>query len=408
MTVSHNTKIYMATVALSFLLVMAFLVGSVGTATARYRKDALLSVVYGEQPESTLSADGCVYDLGCWNINDAEDPQATIVLQQNGVLKGTLRFFFDDVTTQKRDVVVLADAGFSGVSGERTVNEADGQLELPFSLIVSTQSRSGVVSLDVEWVPADGTSETLTARYLLTLNPQLLCVSGANAPTFGENTGFLTKSLLRLSVNVPADGGGVMLAHGVNMSGAFAAGTRYYTAAYPAGVTLLKDSVLYFPFAGGSQQEVLVDCKDTTASTPVKITVGSSDVQFSTTTQTAAADSATLTVSGANGAIVSIKSPLALTIKEAAALADSRWNDGGQSGAQLSFELQRLVDGRFSRVASNADISLTVAHTGNSGTLTVSAPTGKQPAGTYRLVITQTYNGCVIYTNHVRFFIDYR
>lgn len=248
----------------------------------------------------------------------------------------------------------------------------------------------------------------MTARYLLTLNPQLLCVSGASAPTFGENTAFLTKSLLRLSVNVPTDSEGVMLAYGVNMSGAFAAGTRYYTAVYPAGVTLLKDSVLCFPFAGGSQQEVLVDCKGTTASTPVKITVGSSTVRFSTTSQTPVADTASLTVSGATGAIVSTKSPLVLTIKEAAALSDSSWNDGGQSGAHLSYELQRLGDGRFSRITPNADIKIVPTRTGNGGTLTVSVPTGKQPAGTYRLVIKQTYDGSVIYLKTVRFFIDYR
>ncbi len=395
-------KIHMATLGISVLLMLGIGLSSIGVASARYQKNAMVSAIYGEIPAdpSTLSAAGSTYDFGCWS-RGGDDLDSTIILKGASPLKGTLRFSFDGVTAEKKDIALQIG---SDSRKEYVVEEADGRMDLPFSLIISAQNRSGSAHLDVEWVPAGAEKATLSARYLITLNPAALCAGAESAPTFEEAGGFLTNDLLHLPLKMPAGGEGILLAQGANLSGEFPAGICYYTKAYPRGVTLLRDSVLYLPRNASGAEDLLIRREGKGAVEAVKFTAGSSDQYQAATTLTPKTEEASLTVSGGNEPIVNGEKSLTLTVSEASSLKDSAWNDGATSGAQLSWELQKLSNGKFEKITPSAQLKITA----KVGKLEISVPGGKQPAGTYQLILKQTYNGYPIHASTVRFFVDYR
>ncbi len=396
-----SKKIHMATLGMSLLLMLGIGLGSIGVASARYQKNAMASTVYGSIPAdpSTLSAAGSTYDFGCWTSGDALE--STIILEGAAPLKGTLRFSFDGVTAEKKDIALQIG---SDSAKEYAVNEADGRLDLPFSLVLSAQNRSGSAHLDVEWIPAGAAEATLSARYLITLNAETLCAGAENAPTFEDAGGFLTNDLLHLPLKMPAGGEGILLAQGATLSGKFPAGICYYTKAYPRGVTLLRDSALYLPRNESGAEDLLIRRNGKGSVEDVQFTAGSSDQYQAATTLTPKKEQASLTVSGGKDPIIDGQKSLTLTISEASSLKDSVWNDGATSGAQLSWELQKLSDGKFTEIAQSAQPKITA----EGGKLEISVPGGKQPAGTYQLILKQTYNGYPIHASTVRFFVDYR
>lgn len=399
-------KIHIATLGMSVLLMLGIGLGSIGVASARYQKSAMVSTVYGSIPAdpSTLSAAGSTYDFGCWT-SGGEDLDATIILKGAASLKGTLRFSFDGVTTEKKDIALQINGS---ADKEYAVSEADGRLDLPFSLVLSAQNRSGSAHLDVEWVPAGSDKATLSARYLIALNPAALCAGAERAPIFEEAGEFLTNDLLHLSLKMPSGGEGILLAQGATLSGKFPAGICYYTKAYPRGVTLLRSSVLYLPRNESGAEDLLIRREGKGAVEAVKITAGSSDQYQAATTLTPKTEEASLTVSGGNEPIVNGEKALTLTLSEASSLKDSAWNDGGTSGAQLSWELQKLSNGTFEKITPSAQIKITATRSSGGGKLEISVPGGNQPAGTYQLILKQTYNGYPIHASTVRFFVDYR
>lgn len=408
MTVYTGKKLHRSYAVLCAVLLTSLMIASIGVATARYRQDPLTSTVYGEstETETTLDVERRVYDFGAWTTG-GQDPAAIIVLHQSTPLNGGLRFTLDDTSAAKRDISVFTEWGVKGSDGLYAVNDQDGHAELPFSLLVATSTRSGVVQLDVEWIP-DGESEpTLSARYLLTLNPHELCADVEAPPAIGNVTEFLTDEQLYLSLQPPATAAGLILANGPTLTDAFAAGLCYHTPLYPQGVTLLQDSTIYLPTDGSDSQELLLDF-NRSLTEPVRLTAGVSDGYLATTTQTPTDKRATLDVVTEGVPLVNTARLWSVTVKETAAFRDAVWNNGVQEGAQLTVKMRRLTNGAFVDVSSNEDLVLSFTQTENGGTVTVAAPTGVQPAGTYQLVFTQTWNGYPLFAESVPFFIDYR
>ncbi len=411
MLIRTDKQLHRSYAVLSVLLIFCVMWGCIGVATARYHTEIFTATVYGTKPTpaySTLGAETTVYDWGDWSSDTEEDPTATIVFDQQEPLRGVLQFSFDRTTEQVRDVFLFSDWGVPSTGGMYTVRDEDGHVELPFSVLITDRERSGQIVLDVAWTPEGEDTPTLTSRYLLTLQPQQLCGVAETPPSFGSTTEFLTDRLLHLSLQPPATASGVMLTNGSLLSDTFAAGLRYYTKQYPQGVLLLHDSTVYLPTDGSDTQEILLDIDRKGSTAPVKIGAGAAEGYLATTTQTPAAAATSLQISTEGLPLVSATRSWTVTVTEAAVFRDAMWNNRLQEGAQLTFTLERLTDGRFVPVEPNGDLTFTVAQTENGGTVTVAAPTAKQPAGTYQLRIEQAWYGYSLYSDILTFFIDYR
>ena len=398
--------------ALAVLSVLTCVVFSTGVSLARYVNSTTVSAVYAPPPEAdTLASTARVYDFGCWNLGDADDCDAVIRLTGAVPLKGTLRFTWDAVTANAKDIAVVAD-GFNASNGAYAINEADGRLDFPFSLLISGTTRVGVATLDVTWTPDGKTEPTLSACYLVALNPSAASGSlgGVAAQFVHDDTGFVTGDLLYAVLDVPGTYAGAMIAPGLNLNKTFSVGTQYFTDAYPQGVTLLRASALYLP-ADDHQARALIDVGDHTNGTAaVNFAVGVSQTQYSVTSQTPTADPAPVTVShGTGDPIISTETKsLVFTLKEAAALCDTAWNQEPTANKALTWSVERLVSGKWTTVTTNEHIAVTAKQTATGGTITVSAPKGTAPAGTYRLVTAQTYLGYDVYHTTTYFFVDYR
>lgn len=401
-------KQHRAYAILSVWLLLCVMLGGIGVTTARYQQPPFSSTVYGEElSDNTVGPERRIYDFGGWTLGAEQDPTATIVLHQHTPLKGVLRFAFDYTTAAQRDVSLFTEWGLAGNGGTYTVNEEDGHIALPFSLIVSTSTRSGVVHLDVEWIPDNVAEPTQSARYLLTLNQHGLCADVETPPAIGSTTEFLTDRLLRLSLQPPTTAPGLIVANGSTLNDVFAAGLRYYTPLYPQGVLLLQDSTVYLPMDGSDSQEILLNFHQIDVS-PIRIAVGTSDGYLATTAQTPASKVTSLHVTAEEPAIVNKTQSWTVTLNEAPLFHDAMWNNHLQEDNQLMVTLQRFVNGAFVDAEPSEDLVCAITQTENSGTVTVSAPTGKQPAGTYQLLIQQTWNGYPLHTQTIPFFIDYR
>lgn len=385
-------------VVLGALVLFAIVLSTFGATYAHYNKTSVCSLVYGESREekSTLSAEGKIFDFGIWRSGSANALSHTLVLESAAALNGTLALLWDSATAAANDVAI------EGGVGERHVSEADGTYSVPISMHVSS-SRSAVASLDVSWTPDGATAPTLTARYFIALNPE---TSAAQAITFGGSTGFLSRDLLHFEATAPSGSHGLIVTPGEGLAQNFKAGTKYYNSTYPQGVTLLSDSAIYLPCENGKVSAVLNVGENVGAST-FKLCVGTSTENYSTTTLTPKSEKA-LSVTTDSDVILSHTNPFTVSIAEAATLHDAAWNTAGSGAAQLSWSIERLVGGEYVPVSTGDNLTAKLERTATGGSITLGAPTGEQPAGTYRMKITQKYNGLKVGQITKWFFIDYR
>ena len=383
----------------------------IGTTHARYNKSDGLSTVVGSSvaDSNTMNEDVTVYHFGEWRRGDDRVLSHTIVLQDDAPLKGTLRFSWDAETTAAADAFVAMNIGGNG--SEYAVNLQQTRAEFPFTLIFSSTDRSATMTLDVAWIPQGASEATQFSRYLIERNPHMetgVVSTGGDFSFVAADTRFLTERLLTLSVKVPREADRLILSAGSGTSAPFAAGTVYYTDQYPQGVTLLSDSVLYLP-AENEDVQVLLQLMNTHAGVPITVTAALSALTFVTSSQTPAADATPLTVAVDPAVpVVSYQQPLVFKVTVPTALADTEWNKADGASAQLTWQVERLVDGHYQPVTLGTDMVVTVSKSATIGTLTVTVPTGHQPAGTYRLTVAQTYRDYEIRTAAMWFFVDYR
>lgn len=358
---------------------------------ARYSNSTSTDVVVGDPSavaEQTMSAvpDAAVYDFGiCDQGVNVEEFSHTLRILDDAPLSGFLKFSFDPDSVD--DVTVLIDHAYYAQerNGGYLVSASDGDLQIPFSLIFSSPitATDCVVTLNVSWYPNDGTEPTLFATYLVTLAPDT--VGEGDAAFLGGDTAMLTPSTVAAQVTVPADRTGVLLAQGDTLDAPFTAGTRYFTKAYSQGVTLLRDSPLYLTH-DGSTETVLLNIPATDS---VNLTAGVSETWKNSKTNLTP-QAASLTASCSGTAVVSASRPLAVSLN-----ADA---------AGLTWHVHRYSGGTLTPVTIGTDLTVTASD----HTLTVAAPTGKQPAGAYRLTVTRNHSGYPVEETTLWFFIDYR
>lgn len=382
-------------------------------AFARYSNVASVVTQYGHLGTSplgqTLSPQSTVYDFGIWNREANEDTFTHTVRVVDASITGTLRFSWDTATTLAKDVAVHVDPAYytamqnSGYT-DYTVTAVDGDVVVPFSLILSSPTADRVATLEVSWYPEGADEPTLFAYYLLALDA---AESEGTTPSFvAEDTAFLTDRLMQVTVATPSDSDGVWLAPA---DGGFAAGTRYCSGSYPRGVTLLRESALYVG-RGGDTAVLLLDLSaHLTDNEPLALSVGVSDTVFTTLFRTPLADAKPLTVSLSDAAgVLSAARPLTVSLTETATFRDSDWAKTGNTPADLRWQILRREGDTLHPVDAGEEITVTVAQTKSGGTLTIAAPNGDAPAGTYLLMITQYYQGYPVLETPIWFFIDYR
>ncbi len=397
-------------VVICVVLALVTALNGIGVAYGRYNRVAFSSAVCGtpQAEASTLTSEKKIFDFGCWQIGQTDGFSHTVVLEQSEPLQGTLRFVWDEVTASRADILVLHTDGLVGVGGEYTVNEADGRLEFPFSLFFSSTTRCGNAYVDVEFIPQGARQAAASARYLVMLNPYDLGASVGNAvPAVSNNTAFLTNRILRLCVLAPGSCNGVLLSAGSNVSDAFAVGTAYYNTHYPQGVTVIKNSILYLPAGQDGMVDTVIKWPEPPAE-QVQLTVGATQTNTTLIRQTPAAYTSAVEVSAQGVPVVSRTQGVTATVHLPDTLPDNAWNNNDGGISQLTWQVQRLQDGRFLDVDCGTDLVARVMQTAIEGNITLTAPTGQQLAGTYRLKCTQIYNGYAIASAYTWFFIDYR
>jgi GDP-D-mannose dehydratase len=114
-----------------------------------------------------------------------------------------------------------------------------------------------------------------------------------------------------------------------------------------------------------------------------------------------------LTVSLSHAAgILSATQPLTVTLTEGASLRDGDWSHIGDA-VDLTWQMWRREDGGMYPVTTSEHLAITAVQNDAGGTLTLTTD-GKQPAGTYLLLVTQYYHGYPVLKTPVWVFIDYR
>lgn len=385
-------------------------------AFARYSNVASTAVVYGHTgllpAGQTMSPATEVYDFGVYSRDaDRSEFSHTVRICDDAPVSGILRFYWDETTRSNQDILVYIENRYytsMSTSGytDYTVSAADGNLQVPFSLLFasSAPATDRVAELEVSWYPADGDEPTLFARYLL-------AVTAADplgtAPAFiAEETAFLTDRLLQAAVTTPADYTGVLLA---SADGTFTAGTRYFGDAYPHGVTLLRDSAVFIPREGDSTRLLMDLSAHLSDDSPVSLTVGVSDTLQSTLSRTPLSSVKPLTVTQSDSAgLVTEPKPLTVTVTEAATFRDSDWSHTGDTPNDLTWQVYRYEDGGLYPVTVGEDLAVATEQTANGGTFQIALSDVPAPAGTYVLVITQSYYGYPVLETPIWFFVDYR
>lgn len=389
----------------SLCAVTAVLACSLITPTyARYANVAHSAVVYGDTDPLvgfTLSADTEEYDFGVYD-SDADPSEFTHTLRIVGetAVSGVLRFSWDDTTRVNKDLAVHIDHDYytsvqnSGYT-DYTVSAADGDLQIPFSVMFSSPAPRLAV-LDVSWYPEGSDEPTRFARYRLAVADE---DAVGDVPAFvAAETAYLSDRLLQVAVTTPAAYAGVQV---TSADGVFAAGTRYCSAACPDGATLLRDSALFVPREGDTAR-VYVD----TARPVTTLRVAASDTLYSDRA-IAGSTEAALTVSLSDAAgILSAAQPLTVTLTEGASLRDGDWSHTGDT-VDLTWQMWRREDGTMHSVTTGEHLAITAAQNDAGGTLTLTTD-GKQPAGTYLLLVTQYYHGYPVLKTPIWVFIDYR
>ena len=401
--------------ALTAVLIALLTFFTIQPTWARYNNTTRVSVIYGSEKEmeQTLSENPAVYDFGCWTREVSEEFESTILLKSETSLEGTLRLELDSFSRTNAEISVWVDpqqyvSAHTGGYTDYTIFAPDGRLEFPFALIFSSNPTTGrVATLDVSWYPSGSDRATLFARYLLTLDP--VQPTTTDSTFLRDDTCFMAKDMVQVSVNTPSECDGVVLGCGTDLSSAFAKGTRYFTPQYPNGVTLLRESVVYLP-RQADVSSVTVDFSAVSLEkSDLSITAGLSSDACNTLALSAADIAAPFALSASNPAmIVSQAQPLALDLSMTSALTDAAWNSAGTGAAEFTWRVQHLSEGVFTDVVLDEHLTVTTSQTAEGGTLTVSAPTGECPAGTYRLVFSLTHNGYELVHSTTWFFVDYR
>ena len=393
------------------LAVIALLAGSLITpAVARYSNIDSVVTTYGNTAAyltaQTLTPDKEIYDFGVYDHEaDAVDFAHVVRIAAAEPVAGVLRFSWDDITRSEKDVSVYIDHDYyvsSQNSGytDYTVAADSPLLEIPFSLMFSTVTVTRLAELNVSWYPQGSDEPTLFACYLVALVGK---ETPHTVPTF-EDTVCITDRLLQVSVTTPADSAGVFL---TTAEGDFAAGTRYCGAYYSDGATLLRDSAIFVPRTADNARLYLDLSAHRAVYRSVTLQVGVSDTLYSEKVCTPPAETA-LTVSLSDGTgVLSADRPLTIRLTESAAFRDSDWSHNGDT-VDLRLQIFRRVDGSLLPVTAGEHFTTTVTQTDVGGTVTITTPDGKQPAGTYVLVVTQYYYGYPVLKMPVWFFIDYR
>lgn len=389
----------------SLCAVAAVLACSLVTPTyARYANVAHSMVTYGNtdlRENMSLSADTEEYDFGVYDGDaDRSEFAHTLRITGDAPVEGILRFSWDDTTRANKDMAVYIDSAYytsvqnSGYA-DYTVSAADGDLQIPFSVMFSSPSPR-VAVLNVSWYPEGEDEPTLFARYRLAVADE---DADGDIPAFvAAETAYVNNRLLQVAVTTPAVYAGVQL---TPADGVFAAGTRYFSDTCPKGATLLRDSALFVPREGDTAR-VYVDTKQSVTA----LRVAASDTLYSDVTMPSTVEAA-LTVSLSNAAgLLSTTQPLTITLTEGASMRDGNWSHTGDP-ADLTWQMWRREDGTLHPVAVGEHLAVTAAQNESGGTLTVTTD-GKQPAGTYLLLVTQYYQGYPVLKTPIWFFIDYR
>lgn len=385
-------------------------------AFARYSNTASATALYGDlglSPEGqTLSADTEVYDFGVYSREaDRSEFAHTVRICDDAPVEGVLRFYWDEITRTQKDVMVYVDNKYytsmssSGYT-DYTVSAADGNLQVPFSLLFTSTfpAADRIAELEVSWYPANGDEPTLFSRYRLTV---LTAETEGAAPAFiAEDTAFLTDRLLQVAVTTPAEYAGVFLA---SDSGTFAAGTRYFGDTYPRGATLVRDSALFIPREGESTRLLMDLSAHLSDDSPVPLTVGASNGLQNTLTRTPLTSVKPLTVTTSDAVgLVTAQKTFTVTLTEAASFRDSDWSHTGDTPNDLTWQIQRYADGALHPVTVGKDLTVTVHQTANGGTLKIAVSDGRPLPGTYLLTVTQYYYDYPVLETPIWFFIDYR
>lgn len=394
--------------AVGVMAMLASVISSIGITQGRFNKNAIYSTVCGKDSvdKSTLSAEKEIFDFGVWQVGDSDEFSHTILLESKTALKGKLRFTWDNETKQNKDIVVLSEGNYSGSIDEYEIEEKDKKLEFPFSLVFSPTQRIGFAYLDVEWIPEGSSKASLSARYLLTLNPDSIS-DDSNISYQEENTNFISKNLLQFSIDCnKADG--VMLSPGASILNKFEEGLVYYTKSYPQGIKLIKSSILHLP--RGSEENIsgIINLKTQTFDSSFKLAAGTSFSNYITTSQTPTETIALSFKLSGEEPILSHTNPIKFVVKEDSKLIDSKWNSKGSNKAEVEWIVERLNNGNFEAVKTNKDFKISVSQNDSGGKITISAPTGNQAAGTYRLTVSQTYKDYLLTKKTITFYIDYR
>lgn len=399
---------------LCVLLALTVLLG-ITPAYARYSNVASTVTSYGHTELApvgqTLSADVAQYDFGVYDADAEEDSFShTICISEDGAASGVLRFSWDEATRINKDIALYIESEHytsvqRGDYVDYTVFAADGDLRVPFSLLFASPAADRVATLEVSWYPDGSDEATLFARYRLAV-PAADPVGAA--PTFdAEGTAFLTDRLLEVTVTTPVIYTGVTVSP---TDGVFAAGTRYFSDAFPHGVTLLRDSALFIE-RGGDRARVLMDLSaHLSGDDPLSMTVSVSDTLFGTVTCTpyANASALTVTLSDRTGLLSPVR-PLVITLTESTAFRDSDWTQRGNTPCDLMWQIQRYEGGVCHPVTTGDALTVTPTQTQRGGTLRLALTEGKAlPAGTYLMTITQYYYDCPVLETPIWFFVDYR
>ena len=261
-----------------------------------------------------------------------------------------------------------------------------------------------MATLDVSWYPDGSAEPTLFACYRLAV-PAADPVGAA--PAFDpEGTAFLTDRLLEVTVTTPVIYTGVTVSP---TDGVFAAGTRYFSDAFPNGVTLLRDSALFIEGSGTSARILMDLTAHLSGDDPLSLTVSVSDTLFGTASCTpyANASALTVTLSDMTG-LLSPARPLVITLTESAAFRDSDWSQTGNTPCDLTWRIQRYEGGVCHPVTTDG-LTVTPTQTQRGGTLRLEIAEGNSlPAGTYLMTVTQYYYECPVLETPIWFFVDYR
>ncbi len=387
-TKNNNSK----TVFVLFcVLLVCFL--SIG-AYARYAKTVIVSTVYQNEknPVSTMGKETSVYDFGCYEYGGETQFDTTICIESDKAINGTLTFNLDSVSVEQSDIAVMVEGYSPDQNGNYTITDTKNVLNVPFSVVILATERVDKAHIDVTWTPSGAQKPTLSARYLITLNPYNETAS--KPQIIANKTSFLTNSLFALSAFGDTD----LL---VSRDGAlFEKGTVYYCTAYPKGVTLVRDSLICLGVADDGTVDTVIKL-NTPQTQDFSISIGTHPQNCAISTHTPPKDAAPIKADfNTKTAILKENESLELTVTEAAALVDDTWNDNAVTDAQLMWTLERFDGTKF--VADTLNTSV------DGKKIKISLQDASKSAGTYRISLLQTYNGYTIGHLNKVFFIDYR